>query len=177
MISWKDIVILVLAFAFLALFVVAKANKVHANENAISVDALLNTTALEVEGVPEALVQERQRYFENPSDMTLAKAKDLRARWEAAMRDREATEAQYRELREVVEDLKTSAPEWVAQIHVKLAGNNRLSRGEVEDLMAQSKALKQAQERDALRALVARVAAADIREVLPPPQSNVEAGR
>lgn len=176
MISWKDIVILVLAFAFLALFVVAKANKVHANENAISVDALLNTTALEVEGVPEALVQERQRYFENPSDMTLAKAKDLRARWEAAMRDREATEAQYRELREVVEDLNASASTWVAEIHVKLAGNNRLSRREVEDLLAQASELKRARERDALRQLVSAEAASELREVTPSPKANVEAG-
>lgn len=177
MISLKDIVIMLLGFALIALFIVTKASKVHANENAIAVDALLNTTTLEVEGVPEALVQERQRYFENPSDMTLVEAKDLRARWETAMQDREATEAQYRELREAVEDLNASASTWVAEIHVKLAGNNLLSRREVEDLLAQASELKRARERDALRRLVQADAAAEIREVSPSPTPSGEEGR
>lgn len=176
MTSLKDIVIMVMGFALIALFSVAMAGKGHSIENAMAVDALLNTTALEVEGVPVALVQERQRYFENPSDMTLAEAKDLRARWENAMRDREATEAQYRELRESVEDLNASASTWVAEIHVKLAGNNRLSRREAEDLLAQASELKRARERDALRQLVSTEASSELREVTPSPKSNVEAG-
>ncbi len=110
---------------------------------------------LDDEGVPESLVAERQRHLDDPHQVTEAELKELRGRWERALRDREATEEQYRELHVLAERVKDVSPSWVAEIQTKLASDNRLSQGDAETLLEQGNELRRALEREALREVVA----------------------